>query len=212
MVCLTTVGVVLAGTSLVVGQASSTRTVTRSAVLTNTTEQPTSTTATTTQTQQTQTPSLNQLLQTVLQPTQTGTTTTGTPTTGTTGQEQEGPGTTAPTGTRQTVVTNQFTSATGAGIQQRRPGLWVEQGIAEHEGTLEIPGDVPAEEPNFFRQTFDQMFQNVLGLFSNILTAVDGLVTSLGSSSSGGGGTSTITFVPPPNASTTWQSGSQTIP
>lgn len=151
--------------------------------------------------------SVTNLIQQFLQGAGTTQQTTGT----TTSQPTEGPTGTTPLKGRQSTISNQFTAATGGGIATRRPGLWVEQGIAEHNGTLDIPGDYTPPPHSFFRQTFDMMAQDVLTLFSNILTGVDTLITSAGSSS-GGGGSSTITFVPPPNASTTWQSAQQTIP
>lgn len=149
----------------------------------------------------------------ILEGLQGGSSTTGTGTTtatGTTSTTEQQVGTTPLTG-RQSTISNQFTAATGGAISLRRPGLWVQQGIAEHEGALDIPGDVPEEPPNFFRDTFDLMAQNVLDLFSGILDGVNGLITAFRSSGSGGNN-STVTFVPPPNATTTWQSTPQTIP
>jgi len=144
----------------------------------------------------------------ILQGLQDGTSTT-TSTTGTTTTAEDEVGTTPLEG-RQSTISNQFNAATGGAIGARRPGLWVRQGIAEHNGDLDIPGDVPAEEPNFFRDTFDMMAQNMIDLFGGILDGVNGLITAL--RSSGSGGSSTVTFVPPPNATTTWSSTPQTIP
>lgn len=151
-------------------------------------------------------------INTILQGLQGGTTPTDTTTTTTTTTTDDGVGTTPLTG-RQSTISNQFTAATGGSIGARRPGLWVQQGIAEHEGTLDIPGDVPEEQPSFFKSTFDTMAQNVIDLFSGILDGVNGLITSLRSAGTGGGGSTTTTFVPPPqNATTTWSSTPQTIP
>ena len=150
-------------------------------------------------------------INTILEGLQGGTSTTDTTTTATTTATDDQVGTTPLTG-RQSTISNQFTAATGGSIGARRPGLWVQQGIAEHEGALDIPGDVPEEQPGFFKSTFDMLAQNVIDLFSGILGGVDGLITSLRSAGTGSSSTTT-TFVPPPlNATTTWSSTQQTIP
>ncbi|HVP10883.1 MAG TPA: hypothetical protein VMV94_06790 [Phycisphaerae bacterium] len=150
--------------------------------------------------------------------TPTGTTVTGqtpiatvpTSTTPTTTSQQ--PSTTAPTGTRQpTVVTNQFNANSGGAIAARSPGKMVEGGLAEATGQLTIPGDATEEPHNWYRQTFDMIAQNMLTMFSDILTGINSFISGL-SGTTGGGGTSTTTFVVPPNAATTWSNTSQTIP
>lgn len=119
-------------------------------------------------------------------------------------------GTTPLTDTRQTTVTNQFTAATGGAIQLRRPGLWVQQGIAEHSGAMTFSGDVPEETPNFFKSTFDQMNFAFMDVVSGLFTMIDSFISSF--RGSGGGSSSGTVFVGPPNGVTTWQGTSQTIP
>ncbi len=138
---------------------------------------------------------------------QTGQDTTTTQTTQTSEPEV---GTTPLTDTRQTTVTNQFTAATGGAIQLRRPGLWVQQGIAEHNGAMTFSGDVPEETPNFFKSTFDQMNFAFLDVVSGLFTMIDSFISSF--RGSGGGSSGGTVFVGPPNGVTTWQGTSQTIP
>jgi hypothetical protein len=145
------------------------------------------------------------------------TTTTGTPTTGTT---TTGPTTTdtttgttpATSATRQpTVVTNQFNTTSTGAIGARSPGRMVQQGIAEATGQLTLSGNATPEPDTWFKQTFDQIAQNMLTMFSDILTGINTFISGL-SGTSGGSSSSTVTFVPPSNAATTWSDTSQTIP
>jgi hypothetical protein len=137
---------------------------------------------------QAQVSNLQDLIQNLLG--QTGTTSTPTGTTSTsTGQTP----TSVPTsGTRQTIITNQFTSATGGAIASRRPGLWVEQSIAVHQGDTSFFTGVPAEQPNFFKSTFDQIFAQLTTVTQGLLDAINTFVQNTfkpGGSTGGGGGT-----------------------
>lgn len=116
------------------------------------------------------------------------------------------PGTTPPTDGRQPIVTNQF-DTTGAGaIQLRRPGLYIQQGIAINGGDDSYFTGVPEEQPNFFRDTFDKLLEDALFTpISDLLSAFNFFIQSLSTGSGGQGG---ITFIPPGNSVTTWQSGS----
>ncbi len=117
-------------------------------------------------------------------------------------------GTTAISGnTRQTLITNQFSSTSAGSLQSRRPGLWIQQSIAVHNGSLDSFTGIPEETPNFFRDTFNQLFDETAGIISNILTGINTLVTSL-FNGGGGGGSS---FVPIDNAATSGHGTTQTI-
>jgi hypothetical protein len=115
-----------------------------------------------------------------------------------------------PVGGRQTTITSetQFTAATGGAIGARRPGLWVQQAIAEHNGQLDIPGDVPEEEPSFFRSTFELIIEDILVFISDMLSGLDFLVGSLANV---GGSTGQPAFIPISNATTSGQGTSVPI-
>lgn len=68
---------------------------------------------------------------------------------------------TGPT-TRQPIVTNQFTTTSGGALQQRRPGIWVQNGMAVQAGTLTIPGDAQPEPRSWYLDTLEQIFQAIL--------------------------------------------------
>jgi hypothetical protein len=129
-----------------------------------------------------------------------------------TGEEGGGvPGTTPPSGTRQTTITNQFTSATSGSIQQRAPGLWIEQAIAVHGGDTSFFTGVPEEPPNFFRDTFNQVFTQIATVIQDLLNGLSMLITAGQGSGGGGSGTQNPAWVPIPNAATSGQGQSVTI-
>jgi len=111
--------------------------------------------------------------------------------------------------TRQTLITNQFSSTSAGSLQARRPGLWIQQGIAVSNGATDFFTGVPDEEPNFFRDTFDQMFEETAKVISQILTGINTFVTSLFNGGGGGGGGSS--FVPINNAATSGHGTTHTI-
>ncbi len=115
-----------------------------------------------------------------------------------------------PVSGRQTLITSetQFTAATGGVIGSRRPGLWIQQAIALHNGQLDIPGDVPEHLPSFLRSTFDLIIEDILVFFSDILSGLDLLIGSLANI---GGATGPAAFVPISNAATTGQGTSVPI-
>ncbi len=118
------------------------------------------------------------------------------------------PGTT-PIDGRQPTVDNQFTTTSGGALQQRRPGLYVRQGIAVHDGDTSFFTGVPEEQPNFFRDTFDLLLEDAFFTpIQDFLEAFNFFIQSLSGSSGGSGG---ITFIPPANSVTTWQSGSVSV-
>jgi len=120
-------------------------------------------------------------------------TTTGT-TTGTTGTT-----TTQPSGGRQpAIITNQFNTTQSGSLQARAPGLMVQQGIAEHNGTLTITGQ--PEQEDWLKQTGQMIalaiVQEVQGVLTTINTGIaslSGFNVASGSGSSSGSTSSTIT-------------------
>jgi hypothetical protein len=117
------------------------------------------------------------------------------------------PGTTAPTGGRQTTITNQFNSATGGSISERRPGIWIQQGIAVHNGDTSFFTGVPEDEPGFFRDTFNQIFTQLATIIQDMLTGLNLLITSSSGNTTPGG----TAWVPIPNAATSGQGQRVTI-
>ena len=144
-------------------------------------------------------------------------TTTGTTSGTTTGTTTNQPGTTPPSGTRQGTITNQFNSATAGSIATRAPGTWISQAIAEHNGdTTFLTGTVPTETPNFFRDTFNKIFTEIATSIQTLLSGLNALITSSTGTGTGTGGTGTGTgttaFTPIPNATTTGQGTTTTLP
>lgn len=77
-----------------------------------------------------------------------------------------------PVSGRQPIVTNQFNTTTGGALQSRRPGLYVQQGIASTQGSLSfLTGDVPIEE-SFIRESagliMQSVFDSILGLVNTL--------------------------------------------
>lgn len=118
----------------------------------------------------------------------------GQPTTPTTGQT---PTTQTPTqvptsGTRQTIITNQFASNSAGALQARRPGLWLQQAIAVNGGDTSFFTGVPEEEPNFFVDTFNQVFSQITTVIQGLLDGINTLVQNTlrpGGAAGTGGGT-----------------------
>lgn len=121
----------------------------------------------------------------------TGTTTGGTTTGGTTtGGTTTGGGTGTTTGAP-AIVGNQFTTTSGSALQARSPGLFIQQAIGVQNGTVELSGEGEAVEPNFFRDTAQGVFDEILNSINEIITAINaglGAITGL----PGSGGTPTI--------------------
>ncbi|MBI5765259.1 MAG: hypothetical protein HZA51_17240 [Planctomycetes bacterium] len=115
-----------------------------------------------------------------------GTTTGGTTTGGTTTGGATGTSTSAPS-----IVGNQFTTTSGGALQARSPGLFIKQAIGVQNGTVELSGEGEAVEPNFFRDTAQGVFDEILKSINDIITAINtglGVITGL----PGSGGTPTI--------------------
>jgi hypothetical protein len=119
------------------------------------------------------------------------------------------PGTTPVSG-RQPIVENQFTTTSTGSLSERRPGLYVQQGIAAHNGELEyLTGDVPDEELSFYAGLFNDTMLNVIDMFGGILEGFQNLLSIF---SGGSGNSSGLTFVLPSNAVTSWSNQSTTLP
>lgn len=121
----------------------------------------------------------------------TGTTTGGTTTGGTTTGGTTTDGSTGTTTGAPSIVGNQFTTTSGGALQDRAPGLFIQQAIGVQNGSVELSGNGPAVEPNFFRDTAQGVFDEILNSINDIITAINaglGAITGL----PGSGGTPTI--------------------
>jgi len=147
---------------------------------------------------QAQISNLQDIIQNLLQtggqtttPTQTTTQTPTQTTTGTGSTTEDGMPTTPPTGTRQGTITNQFTASSAGAIQARRPGLWLQQATAINGGDTSFFTGVPEEQPNFFVDTFNQIFTQmttvIQGLLDGINTFVQNTLKPGGTTGTGGG-------------------------
>jgi len=115
-------------------------------------------------------------------------------------------GTGAPTERVPQVVGNQFTTVQGGSLQARRPGLWIQQGIAfRATGEPALSGDVP-NEPSFFKETLLLMFEEVVNSINDFFDTIN---LGLAFDDILGGGGSGLT--PIPNAATTGQGTSTPI-
>ena len=119
-------------------------------------------------------------------------------------ENDDGPGTTAPTGGRQPIVQNQFTTTSGGALQLRRPGLYIQQGFAVQNGQGSFPG-APEEEPSWVRQTTDTIALDFINVFTDLFGALNAIIGSINPSSG------SAAFVPISNAATTGQGTSVPI-
>ncbi|MFQ5424229.1 MAG: hypothetical protein ACE5F9_09650 [Phycisphaerae bacterium] len=112
-------------------------------------------------------------------------------------------GATAQVSGRQPTITNQFTTTTGGALQARRPGLFVQQGIAEVQGqSTFLTGDIP-DQNRFFHDTAVLVFQNILDSILRFMSNLN-LASSLGNLGSlfgTTGGTTGLSTIP--NSTTT---------
>ncbi len=101
---------------------------------------------------------------------------------------------------RQPTITNQFTTTTGGALQARRPGLFVQQGIAEVQGqsTL-LTGDIP-DQNRFFHDTAVLVFQNILDSILRFMSNLNfaSSLGNLGSLFGTTGGTTGLGGIPNP--------------
>lgn len=124
-------------------------------------------------------------------------------------QAQEG-GTAPATGRQPTIsAEGQFTSTGAGALQERRPGIYIQQGIALHQGDTSFFTGVPEEAPNFFRDTFDMLAADIMTLISDMLSGLNFLITSL--VQPGGAAPAQAAFIPISNPLTTGQGTTITI-
>lgn len=116
----------------------------------------------------------------------------------------DGPGTSAPTGGRQPIIQNQFTTTSGGALQIRRPGLYIQQGIAVQNGQGNFSG-VPEEELGWVRETADNIALDFINVFTDLFGMLDTLIGSINP------GSGSAAFVPISNAATTGQGTSVPI-
>lgn len=76
--------------------------------------------------------------------------------------------------TRQSIVTNQFNTVSGGALQQRRPGLTVQQGTAVHNGSTAFFDGNVVDERSFIGQTIRDIFVSILDRINLALSALTG--------------------------------------
>jgi len=133
-----------------------------------------------------------------------GTTTSDTTTAGTGGGSSGGTVNAAPS-----IVEDQFTTTSTGSIRQRSPGQYVRQAIAMQNGEIDLPGNGPAEEQNFYRDTAQQVILAVIDLFSTTISGLNALFSlnaiDLTPDGTTGGSTATIMNPTTTGAGTTTQ-------
>lgn len=84
-------------------------------------------------------------------------------------------------GGRQPLITNVFGTTTGGALQNRRPGLEIQQAIAIHNGDdSSFDGNVTEEPPTFIEDTVQQMLLAVFDGFTQILDGIGFLISGTG--------------------------------
>ncbi|MCK6483591.1 MAG: hypothetical protein HUU22_05680 [Phycisphaerae bacterium] len=84
-------------------------------------------------------------------------------------------------GSRTPIVSNNFTAHRAGGIQERRPGLQIQQAIAINQGrTNPFTNTEPVGEPGFFRVAFQEIIRSILGGISDGISGLN-LASSLSS-------------------------------
>ncbi len=81
-----------------------------------------------------------------------------------------------PTGNeRQPVITadGQFTTVTSGALQNRAPGLYVQQGLAVNNGTLDLFDGNVDDSPGFIGETFEMILLSVLDIINQFLTSLN---------------------------------------
>ncbi|HKQ47117.1 MAG TPA: hypothetical protein VJZ71_03485 [Phycisphaerae bacterium] len=129
----------------------------------------------------------------------TGTGTTTQPSTPTTPPTTSQPG----TGEREpTIIDNQFNTTSGASLQARAPGTWIQNAQAVQSGETEFSIGGPGEPDGFIKTTIDTILLEILDSVSTFLTGLDLLTGSgLPGLPGLGGGTGGLTTIP--NSTTT---------
>ncbi len=81
------------------------------------------------------------------------------------------------------IIQNQFNTTSGGSLQLRSPGLMVQAGIAEATGQVVVEGNAVQPVPNFFVDTFEMLFMQLL---EEITAFIQSLSTLIGGSPLGG--------------------------
>jgi hypothetical protein len=120
-------------------------------------------------------------------------------------------GTTPVSGRQPTISADgQFTTTGVGALQERAPGIYVQQGIAVQQGDTSFFTGVSEEAPNFFRETFDIIAMDLMTLISDMLSGLNFLITSI--LQPGGATQAQPAFIPISNAATTGQGSTIPIP
>lgn len=98
----------------------------------------------------------------------------------TAGAQAQDPPTTPSGNTRQPIVTNQFSTVGGGALQQRRPGLFVRQGIAVHSGSTAFFDGNVVDERSFVGQTVRDVAVTFLDSLNQFLDLINGAFGSGG--------------------------------
>ncbi len=89
-------------------------------------------------------------------------------------------------------------------MQERSPGVWIQNAIAEHEGTSEfLVGDATEDPPNFYKATFDQIALGLINGLTNLLSGFNLLAGVNPATTQPSGGTTTGGISMIPNSTTT---------
>ncbi len=70
------------------------------------------------------------------------------------------------------IIENQFATTTNGSLQARRPGTWIQAGIAGTQGGIVPPGVEPPIEDSFFRETAATVLNSVLDSISGLIDTV----------------------------------------
>lgn len=89
-------------------------------------------------------------------------------------QAQDQPPTPPSGNTRQPIVTNQFNTVNGGALQQRRPGLFVQQGTSVHNGNMSFFDGNVVDERSFVGQMVRDIFVTVLDSINQALALLAG--------------------------------------
>ena len=70
------------------------------------------------------------------------------------------------------IIENQFATTTNGSLQARRPGLWIQAGIAGTQGGIVPPGVEPPIEDSFVRESaaliMQSVFDSIIGLMDTL--------------------------------------------
>ncbi|MFQ5429557.1 MAG: hypothetical protein ACE5E1_04525 [Phycisphaerae bacterium] len=78
--------------------------------------------------------------------------------------------------TRQSIITDQFTTVTSGALQARSPGTFVQQGVAMTTGNLDLIDGNVVDQPSFIRDTIDQIITQIFDMFAQLLQGLNALI------------------------------------